>query len=171
MTGIAHQYALAVFSLAEEANRSEEFIGVLSNFAKSLDENAYKFFAHPGIERDQKMKVVEETAQDSLLIHFLKVLIENDRIPLIDAITMAYKDILDDIHKVMQVKVLSKTPLKKDNINKIKERLSKTYGRTVELETVIDPSIIGGFRLEFEGNIIDETINKQLDYMKSSLLE
>jgi len=117
------------------------------------------------------MKVVEETAQDSLLIHFLKVLIENDRIPLIDAITMAYKDILDDIHKVMQVKVLSKTPLKKENINKIKEKLSKTYGRTVELETVIDPSIIGGFRLEFEGNIIDETINKQLDYMKSSLLE
>ena len=143
----------------------------MSNFASSIDEQTYKFFAHPKIEKENKMKVIEQVTSDSLLIHFLKVLVENDRIPLIDSITMSYQEILDELHKVMQVKVISGNPLKKENIKKIKDKLSKSYGRTIELETVIDPSIIGGFRLEFEGNIIDETINKQLDNLKSSLLE
>ncbi len=171
MTGIAYQYALAVFSLAEETSRHEEFKQVLASFAESADEDMYKFFAHPKIERSQKIALLNETVSDTLLSNFLKVLVENDRFELLDAIVMAYQDILDNLHKVMQVTVFSKEKLSKENIAKIEAKLEKAYQRKVEFEFVIEDTIIGGIRIEFEGNVIDETINKQLDELKSSLLE
>lgn len=171
MTGIAYQYALAVFSLAEETKRHEEFIDLLSTFAKQADEEMYKFFAHPKIERSKKIELLNQTVTDSLLANFLKVLVENDRFEILDAIVMAYQDILDDLHKVMQATVYSKEKLSKQNIQKIKTKLEQAYQRKVEFTFIIDESILGGIRIEFEGNVIDETINKQLDELKSSLLE
>ncbi|MBN2540164.1 MAG: ATP synthase F1 subunit delta [Bacilli bacterium] len=171
MTGIANQYALAVFSLAEEAKRHEEFKKVLSAFVQSVDEETHKFFAHPKIERTTKMELVEKSVEDVLLANFLKVLIENDRFSLLEAIDMEYQEILDNLNKVMQVKVLSNQPLTKANIAKIEIKLKNTYHRSIEFEFVVDKSILGGVRIEFEGNVIDETINKQLDSIKSSLLE
>jgi len=171
MTGIAYQYALAVFSLAKESGNEEKFLDELKKFADSLDESTEKFFIHPKIEMKDKVDVLNKAVKDHLLGNFLKVLVENDRFMIIKAVVMAYQDILDNIHKVMNVMIFSNKPLTETNIVKIKNKLSKTYNRTIEVKTAIDDKIIGGFRIEFEGNIIDETINRQLDDMRSSLLE
>jgi len=171
MTGIAYQYALAVFSLAEETGRSQEFFKNLKVFAESLDHETCIFFVHPKIEEKDKFAVLEKSVEDTLLRNFLKVLVENDRFTYIDSIVMAYQDILDNLHKIMKVMIYSNKPLTETNIEKIKNKLSKTYGRTIEVEVTIDTLILGGFRIEFEGNVIDETINRQLDNIRSSLLE
>lgn len=171
MTGIATQYALAVFSLAKESKREDAFFDVLLNFNKNIDDDIHKFFAHPKISKVDKKQVLSTIVKDELLLNFLKVLVDNDRFLMIEAIVFAYKDILDEQNKVMQVKVLSKTPLTKVNLNKIISKLKSTYNRKVELEEQTDDTIIGGFRLEFEGNVLDETVNKRLDDIKASLAE
>lgn len=171
MTGIAYQYALAVFSLAKEVDKEEAFKEALSEFAKGMNEDQYKFFAHPKIDKNDKRKVIDDIVKDSLLKNFIKVLIDNDRISLIEAILVSYQEILDELNKVMNVKLFSNSKMTSSNLNKIKVKLKKTYNRTVEIEELIDEKIIGGYRIEFEGNVIDETINKQIDNIKSSLLE
>jgi len=171
MTGIASQYALAVFSLAKESEREEEFFSIIEEFSKSLDDKTHKFFAHPKISKLDKKTVLSDIVKDELLLNFLKVLVDNDRFLLVEAVVFAYKDILDEQNKVMQVKVYSNTPLSKVNLNKIIKKLKTTYNRKVELEEQTDETIIGGFRLEFEGNVLDETVNKRLEDIKTSLSE
>jgi len=171
MTGIAYQYALAVFSLANEKGQAKDFHEKLKGFAESLDGESVKFFVHPKIEMKDKVAVIDKTVGEPLLGNFLKVLVENDRFSLVEAIVMAYQDILDNLNKVMKVVIYSNKPLSKTNIEKIKEKLSKTYNRTIEAETAIDETILGGFRIEFEGNVIDETINRHLENIRSSLLD
>lgn len=171
MTGIAYQYALAVFSLAKEADRAEEFFDVLEGYSKSMDDASMKFFMHPKISKSEKQEVLSKITNDVLLLNVLKVLVDNDRFLLIKAISLAYKDILDEIHKIMIVKVVSNKALTKTNLDKIKKKLKLNYDRNIQIEEIIDDSIIGGFRIEFEGNVIDETINKQLEDIKSSLTE
>jgi F-type H+-transporting ATPase subunit delta len=171
MTGIANQYALAVFSLAKEAGKEIEYDVLLNEFAKSITEETQKFFAHPKISKLEKKSMLEEVVKDKLLLNFLKVLVDNQRFSLVEAVALAYKDILDDLNKVMNVTVISKKPLTEVNLERIKKKLKSTYQRRVDLEEVIDESIIGGFKIEFEGNVIDETINKQLTDLKSSLTE
>ena len=171
MTGIAKQYALAVFSLAKEKGNELEFLSVLQEFSNQLDEEMIKFFTHPKISRDIKKGTLEKSVKEPLLLNLLKVLIDNDRFDIIEACTLAYQDILDEMNKVMQVKVYSNKPLTQVNIDKIKKKLKSTYQRTIEIQEEIDHTILGGFRLEFEGNVIDETINRKLDDMHSSLLD
>lgn len=171
MTGIANQYALAVFSLAKEKGKESEYSEKLFVFANSITEETKKFFDHPKISKVEKKTVLTEIVSDKLLLNFLKVLVDNDRFSLVEAVAFAYKDILDDQNKVMQATVFSKKPLTKTNLDKIKKKLKETYLRRVELEEVIDDTIIGGFKVEFEGNVIDETINKQLEELKSSLTD
>lgn len=171
MTGIANQYALAIFSLAKEAKRELEYISLLEMLAKEMNEETQKFFAHPKISKAKKKEMLENIIEDKLLLNFMKVLVDNDRISLIQAISLAYKDILDDLNKVMKVTVISKQPLTKTNLNKIAKKLNAKYNRKIEIEEEIDENIVGGFKIEFEGNVIDETINKQLEDFKASLIE
>ncbi|MBI9009868.1 MAG: ATP synthase F1 subunit delta [Tenericutes bacterium] len=171
MTGIANQYALAVFSLAKEKDKELEYSQLLMDFSNSITEDTQKFFAHPKISILEKKTVLENVVKDGLLLNFLKVLVDNDRFFLVEACALAYKDILDGMNKVMKVTVFSKKPLTKINLNKIEKKLKTTYQKRIELTEIIDETIIGGFRVEFEGNVIDETINKQLDDLKSSLTE
>ena len=171
MTGIANQYALAVFSLASKEKRDEEFLTILETFVKGMNDSTYKFFAHPKISTLEKKQTLEKVVYDKLLLNFLKVLIDNDRFALIEAISLEYKNILDNLNKIMNVVVVSNKPLKKKNLDKIKNKLKEKYNRKIQIEETIDEHIIGGFRIEFEGNVIDETINKQLNDIKSSLTE
>ena len=171
MTGIARQYALAVFSLAKEQEKTDEFNIILNNFVKGIDDEASKFFSHPKISKKNKKAVLDEIVKNPLLLHFTKVLVDNDRFLLIQAIALAYKDILDELHKVMNVTVHSKKKLTKSNLEKIAKKLEMTYKRKVNIKEEIDSSILGGFRIEFDGNVLDETINRQLDNFKSSLSE
>ncbi|MCK5732449.1 MAG: ATP synthase F1 subunit delta [Tenericutes bacterium] len=171
MTGIANQYALAVFSLAKQEKREFEFLTILENFASEVDEETQKFFAHPKISKLNKKEMLEKVLQDKLLLNFLKVLVDNDRIFLVQAVALEYKNILNELNKLMNVVVVSNNPLTKANLEKIRKKLKITYDRKIEIKEEIDKSIIGGFRIEFEGNIIDETINKQLEDIKSSLID
>ncbi len=171
MTGIANQYALAVFSLASKEKRGKDFLNILETFVKGIDEDTYKFFAHPKISGLDKKQTLEKVVNDILLLNFLKVLVDNDRFSLIEAISLEYKDILNNLNQIMNVNVVSNKPLNKINLDKIKNKLKEKYNRKIQIEEIIDRNIIGGFRIEFEGNVIDETINKQLNDIKSSLTE
>ncbi len=171
MTGIAHQYALAVFSLAKDSKREFEFIDSLNAFVSGLSLDTYKFFAHPKISKTEKKDLLEVVVKDKLLLNFIKVLVDNDRFSIIEAVSLSYQDILNDLNKIMKVMVVSNKKMTETNLNKIKNKLKKTYNRNIEIQTVLDSNILGGFRIEFEGNIIDETINKQLVDIKASLSE
>lgn len=171
MTGIANQYALAVFSLARNDKRHEEFLSILESFVNNMEEDTYKFFAHPKISKVNKKQTLEKVVNDKLLLNFLKVLIDNDRFDLIEAISLEYRNILDNLNQIMNVTIVSNKLLSKNNIDRIKNKLAEKYNRKILIENNIDESILGGFRVEFEENVIDETINKQLDDIKASLTE
>lgn len=171
MAGIAKQYALAVFSLAKEEKREEEFLSALKSFADQTDFETLKFFRHPKISKEIKKGTLDKVVKDNLVKNLLKVLVDNDRFDLIEPCVEAYQEILDELNQVMKVKVYSNVALTKTNINKIKKKLNTDYQRKVEIEELIDESILGGFRLEFEGNVIDETINRKLEDLQSSLLD
>ncbi len=171
MTGIAKQYALAIFSLAEENKSDEAFKQKLSAFSQQIDEEMLHFFNHPKISKKEKQAILTKIVDDRLLLNFLKVLVDNDRFSLLEAIDVAYQELLDDKHKIKQAKVYASRKLSQQNIDKIRQFLEKKYAASFHVEVILSPEIIGGFRIEFEGNVIDETINKQLENLKLSLSE
>lgn len=59
--------------------------------------------------------------------------------------------------------------LEPNQVQKIKIHLSKTLSRPVRVKAKIDKSIIAGLRIEIAGQVIDGTINRQLQELKEQI--
>ena len=52
---------------------------------------------------------------------------------------------------------------------KLREKLEKTLGKTVELQCRIDRSMLGGVRLEMEGERLAGSVKSRLDGIRAAL--
>jgi F-type H+-transporting ATPase subunit delta len=170
MTGIEKQYARAVFSLALKRREEKEFFEDLKGFLEGLDETSWKFFLHPKLSKTNKHEVFDKVVTSKLLRNFLKVLIDNDRFFLLESISLAYYDLLNELFEVVDVFVYSKTPLTSSNLDRISENLSHKLNKKVVIKELIDETIVGGMRIEYQGMVIDQTINSSLENIKASLI-
>jgi F-type H+-transporting ATPase subunit delta len=69
----------------------------------------------------------------------------------------------------MHVVVYSQKPLGEKRIKALKDAYEAKYRRIVTLENKVDKSIVGGLRFEFDGKIIDDTVNSTLKQFQSRL--
>ncbi|MDT8336788.1 MAG: ATP synthase F1 subunit delta [Candidatus Izemoplasmatales bacterium] len=170
MTDVERQYARAVFLLALEREEIDEVYQELKSFTESLSGETRQFFLHPRIDDEDKHNVIDKVCKNKLLINFLKVVIDNDRMELIETITYAYLDLIHDMNQVVEVNVSSNVELSELNIKKIKKSLELKLLKKIKINQTIDSSIIGGIKLEYQDNVIDQTINSSLESMKQTLL-
>ena len=169
MSYVAFQYAEALFALALEENQIDEVLSNFSAFVDAQDKDIEKFLNHPKVTKQDKKEIVGKAITNSLFKNFVFVLIDNSRIDYLDDCLSELKVINDNQNKVMNAIVYSKDLLPISDLNKLKNNLGMKHNRKVMIENIVDESIIGGLRIEFEGNIIDETINNHLRTLKNNL--
>lgn len=169
MTDFVRQYALALFSLAKEQHKVEDVSQDFYTFLQNLDSESKLFFSHPSFHHKEKKAMIESLKLGMLLQDFLKVLIDNERFAYLEEIYWMYVDIVKNQHQLLQVTVVSKTPLAKAELARIKNKLEKDYNRKVAMEELIDQSIIAGYILKYEGYEMDDTVSKRLQDLALSL--
>jgi F-type H+-transporting ATPase subunit delta len=54
-------------------------------------------------------------------------------------------------------------PMGKDDRERLRSALAKQYGREVHLNEIVDPSVMGGIRIEIADDVIDGTVLSRLD--------
>jgi len=80
-----------------------------------------------------------------------------------------YQKIAADAHgqRVAEVRVAQE--LSDDEVERLRSALSTQYGKTVHLNLVVDPTIIGGMRVEIGDDVIDGTVSSKLDEARRRL--
>jgi len=169
MSYVAFQYAEALFSLAVEENQLNDVLASFKQFLKLQDEEVTTFLTHPKVTKDEKKEVLKTVVKNTVFLHFLYVVIDNSRIDLIADCYKEFSTILDNQHKLMDVFVYSHKALTKEELEDLKLSIGKKHNRTVTIENVVDPHIVGGIRIEFDGYIFDQTINHYLHELKNNL--
>ena len=81
-----------------------------------------------------------------------------------------YQKIAADAHgqRVAEVRV-AQAP-SDDVLGRLQGALSEQYGRTVHLNVVLDPDVIGGMRVEIGDDVIDGTVSARLDEARRRLV-
>lgn len=166
---VALQYAEALFGIALEDGKIDETLIEFENFNKALDEDIYKFLNHPKISKKDKKEVINKAITNNLLRHFIFVMIDNFRIELLEESLIEFKKIVNRQNNLMKVWVYSNKELSTEQRNDLKTNLKKKHNRKIELKNIVDSSIVGGLRIEYEGMILDDTINNYLQRLKSNL--
>lgn len=169
MNGKAFEYALAIFSLAVERRVEQSTFDSLETFQSALTAEMKKFFRHPAIEKAAKKQVLESSVFEPLLRNFLFLLIDNQRFEQLHEIVKEYRLLLQQQNRQLVLKVFSKAPLSQDTLQALKTKYARDTNRVVLIENILDSTIIAGIRLEFDGYVLDQSINHYLDDLTKQL--
>ena len=171
MAQISKEYAEALFSLACEENREEEFLASL-NTVKDLLESSPEYEAllsSPGIPLGDRLSALESALADVVpeyLLSWLQLLCEKGRIGYFSECVKEYNALLAAKQMVVTARVTSAVELTDGEAAALKEKLEKISGHTVLLERSTDASLLGGLVVEIEGKVMDGSLRHRLRTVK-----
>lgn len=170
MTETSKQYALALFSLAKDAGQTDEIYQEFRQFVGGIDDLGRRFFLNPKMDVSVKHQTIEKVLKQKLLVNFLKTVVDNNRFNFIDDMCLAYKALMNELNNIAELNVYTKNALTSVQKNKIIGKFTKLLDKKIIMNEVVQPSIVGGIRIEYQGKVLDQTINATLDQLKSSLI-
>ena len=115
-TSVGIQYANALFEIAKEENQVKEYREEL-NVAKEVlidNQNVYKTLIHPKVTIEERKEIINNTFKEYVaknFLHFLYVLIDNNRLSDLPDIVDAFEKLYQDSENYCIATVYVKYPL------------------------------------------------------------
>jgi F-type H+-transporting ATPase subunit delta len=169
---LAGRYAKSLVDLAIEKNQLDQVYAdmlFLHRVCKS-NRDFVNLLKSPIIQTDKKEKIFDTIAKDNLgdlTSSFNKLLIKKGREIYLPEIVVAFIQQYKDFKGINIAKLITAVPasdeLKNSIINKIKSVLRMDQ---IELNTEVNPEIIGGFVLEIGDKLIDASVAFELHNIK-----
>lgn len=174
---IASRYADSLFSLAEgEGNLDKVHDNIMYIWEVAKTKDFASFLKNPiisALKKEQVFEAVFTGKVETIVSKTLKVIAEHRREPYLIDICRAFHLMFNRSRKISSARLITAGEVSESVVNGILETF-KTKGlleAQVELDTKIDPSLIGGFVLEFNNQVYDASIAYKLDQMETQFSE
>lgn len=174
MTQTAQTYGESLYELARDEGLGAQVLEELQGVAALLRENPdyLALLSLPSLPKKERCAVLDESLRDRVhpyLLNFLKILVENGTIRQVFGCEEAFRRRYDEDNGILEATAVTAGPLDAALLEKLRARLEAKTGKTVRLETRVDPAVLGGVRLELEGERLDGTVRGRLREMQAIL--
>lgn len=171
---VTKRYATALFDIAKEKEAIEDFEKQVQMILSTIQEEPefVQLLEHPHILQEEKIKVVETIFMGRVyeeLVGLLVLILRKNRQMLMLDILNKFLRLVEAYRGQVKVTVTSAIPLSEQQLAQIKTNLEKNTEQTIELETMIDESIIGGLIVHIGDKVVDGSIKGKLNGLKSQL--
>ena len=174
MEEIAAVYARSLFEVAQEQNKLDAVREQLGAFADALDETRelQVFFFSPYFSTQEKQDGLGRavTDADDIVVNFLKLLIENHRMPVIFRVRREFDRLWLQENKLLPVQVTSAVPLDEATVKHIGDRIAQQTDRKVDLSSNVDPEILGGIVVRVGNQVLDASIRNRLETLRKQVV-
>ena len=176
MSVAANRYAKALMDVLYP-DSAEAGYEQLLRFAVVLQDepDAARVLANPSIAADRRKALVEAIGKalrfNPSVIRFLNLLVERDRLSLLDEITTTYQKLMDEKLSIVRAQITSAKPLDAGEQEQLVGRLRSVTGKQVRMQVAVDPSLIGGLVAQVGSTIYDGSLRQQLKTFKNRLTE
>lgn len=149
----------------------------LQRFASLLNEepDARRLLENPAIPGDRRKALLKEVRDalgfDQRVSNFIAILVDKNRLELLDEIIDAYQKLLDDRLGIARAVVTAARPLDPSQQKEVATKLAALTGKEVRMEVAVDPSLIGGVVAQVGSTIYDGSVRTQLQAFKNRLIE
>jgi len=99
----------------------------------------------------------------------LVLLAERDRLVLVPDVAEAFRQRLLDLRNIVRAEVTTADPLPAERVKAIQDSLAAATGRTVDITTKIDASIIGGMIARVGSTVFDASVTSHLQRIRQRL--
>ena len=173
MEEIAAVYARSLFEVAQEQNTLDTVREQLGAFADALDDTRelQVFFFSPYFSTTEKQDGLDRAVSDAdpILVNFLKLLIENHRMPVIFRVRRVFDDLWLQENTRLPVQVTSAVELDQTTVKQIGDRIAQQTGRKIELSASVEPEILGGIVVRVGNSILDASIRNRLEQLRKQV--
>lgn len=172
---VAKRYALALFELAQEKNLLAEVGADLKELTKVIESspelltllNAPKF----SIERKKQIVAQIFAGSTPAFIHTIQLLVEKKRINEVSQLAAAFAELAAAAQGTAEATVYSTRALTAEESESISAAFAKRVGKqSLTITNEIDPSLIGGIRIQIGNHIYDSSVASKLERLKRELI-
>lgn len=170
---LARPYARAAFDTARDAGAVEEWrqaLGLAAEIAATPELRALT--GDPRVSGEQLLELFTDVGGDVFFesfCNFLKVLLANDRLPLLVEIAAQFEQLRRAAEQRVPVRVSTAIELDDQQRQRLAERLSRRLGAEVEMQTEVDESLLGGLIVRAGDQVIDASIRGRLERLGRQL--
>ncbi|MBM6840559.1 F0F1 ATP synthase subunit delta [[Clostridium] spiroforme] len=175
MSAVGERYAESLFDLAIEENKVDRYLQDMKLVDEVLhsDRKIVQFFSHVLITNDVKYQLLESSfgqSVDKYVLNFLKLLVQSRRIRYIDDIVKCYIQLSNEHLGIEEGVIYSPYAISDQQIKDIEKAISQKENKKVTLTVTLDPSLVGGIKVQIKNRVYDGTIKNKVEMLKKELL-
>ena len=173
MEEIASLYARSLFEVAQEQNKLDKVRDELGEFADALNDSRelQVFLFSPYFSTKEKSEGLDKaiSGADDTTLNFLRLLIEKHRMPVLFRVRAEFDQLWEEENKLLPVTVTSAVELPKETVKQIGDRIAEQTDRKVDLQSKVDPDILGGIVVRVGNSVLDAWIRNRLENFRKQV--
>lgn len=165
---VLEPYAEALMSLAQSQNLVEKFGEDVRSLLSLLDgsEELKVFLGSPVVGAEDKKAVLRQIGSDQIhpfIMNFLMLLADRRRIQFLEGVFKQFQALLRKLNQTVLAEVSSAVELTEAQRQAVSEKVKAISGADqVELDTKVDPDLIGGVIIKVGSQVVDASLRGQL---------
>ena len=176
MTSLAREYGEALYELARDENLGLLIFEQMDDISALLKQQPefIRLLCSRAIDRETRLKIVDDTFGNHVhpyVTNFMKLLVQREHFDAFLLCAQWFHQRYNDDNGIVEARVTSAVALEENELTALRVKLAHFSGRQVKLITAVDPSLIGGVRVEMDGRRYDNTIQDRLGRLKRSLTQ
>jgi F-type H+-transporting ATPase subunit delta len=174
-TDVSARYALALFDLAKDVGQIAAVEADLKALKAMAAESAElrDLLGSPVFNADAKARVLAALAErakfDPITRKFLGFLAAQRRVGALMAVIRSYEALSAAHRGVVSATVTTAVALTAEQMKGLQAALRLSLGKDPEIETRVDPAILGGLKVRVGSRLYDASLKSKLDSLKFAL--
>lgn len=174
MMKAADIYGSSLYELAVSENAAEEICGEAEQVRKLFAENPdyVRLLSEPSIHLQDRQKLADEAFGGQIhpyLLNFMKLLMEKGLLGEFPACCRVLRHSWNRDNNIAEAVVTSAVALSPEQAEQLRTKLEKLSGKSVQMVQKVDPSVLGGIRVEIDGKLLDGTVDSRLKELRSRM--
>ncbi len=172
---LAARYAKSLLDLAVEQNQLDAVYADMK-WLRQVNKSNTDFVTmlrSPIISSDKKDKIIDAVIGNKvskITMLFTNLLTTKTRESNLPEIVTAFIEQYNKLKNIQTVKLITAYPVSDELKNSIVAKVRTTVNTGVEIETSVKEELIGGFKLEVAGTLIDASIQRDLNDIRKQFL-
>lgn len=171
---LSYRYAKSLIDLAREQGALEKIKENVEVLLKATEHRELLLlFKSPIVSKMKKASIIEELFGDDfedMTMSFMDILLTKGREAYIPEIAQEFINQYRAGKHISTVQLTTAEPITDEALNAVRSKLEQSgvLEQNVEIETKVDKSLIGGFKLEFNDRLYDASVAHRLNEMRKA---
>ncbi|MCR5404169.1 MAG: ATP synthase F1 subunit delta [Butyrivibrio sp.] len=164
-------YGQSLYDLAVEERLTDDILNEMEVVRGLLIENPdyVTLLSEPSIPKNERLQLVDDALGSSLQayhLNFIKILIEKGMLREYSACYKRFRKSYNEAHDIADAQVTTAVALDDAQLMQLKEKLERISGKKIILNQKVDPGILGGVRVDLEGQLFDGSVKGRLSELQ-----